>query len=291
MERVFKKICKAYNLGELREYTKLEGGTTADAWKLTANGYFFVRTLRDKAQGELELAVNIHLVKQDFYHMAVVFDTEDDEPALEVGGVWYQVQNFVLGTRPNPDLPGVAGAVARTVKELVSALSDCPPVRGDDRFALAEAWQQGKEYWPLLKTEWTPEQAEEMVSRCCGIAERDVQVIHGDLGLWNMIADRQGRISVIDFGEVRMGDPYFDYASALGSVINHTPEDRRIAVCREFLAELNADRTRLLEQLRLWVWRGLAQWAILAGKGVPGARMAARFINALKWAEEHLYEL
>jgi len=235
MKRVFKKICKAYNLGELREYTKLEGGTTADAWKLTANGYFFVRTLRDRAQGERELEVNIHLVKQDFYNMAVVFDTEDREPALQVDGVWYQVQEFLPGKMPDPARSGVPAAMARTLKEL---------------------------------SQHMPE-----------------GLIHGDLGLWNMLTRQDGSIAVIDFGSVREGDPYFDYAAALGSIINHTSEKKRAAACREFLTELEADRERLLAQLRLWAEEGIARWSGESDK------MVARFHHALNWAEENLHEL
>lgn len=235
MKRVFKKICKAYNLGELREYTKLEGGTAADAWKLTANGYFFVRTLPDRAQAERELAVNIHLIKQDFYNMAVVFDTEDGEPALQVDGVWYQVQEFCIGKMPNPSRPGMAAKVARTVKELAAHMPE--------------------------------------------------GLIHGDLGLWNMILRQDKSIAVIDFGSLREGDPYFDYATAFGGVINHTSEGKRMDVCREFLSELDADRAKLLSQLRLWAEEGITRW------GGVNDKMAARFHHALKWAEENIYEL
>lgn len=288
----FESLSKLYELGTIERIASLKSGTVAQVWRMeTSCGAFLVRTLAGKEQGELEWSIHQHLRAKGFDRCPTIFLTAEGAPCLAVDGSWYQVQRFLPGNMPSPAAPGMPAAIARTVKELVSALSDCPPVKMDDRFALAEAWQRGKEYWPLLNTEWTAERAEEMVSRCCGSAERDIQVIHGDLGLWNMIADGQGRISVIDFGEARMGDSYFDYASALGSVINHTPADRRMDVCREFLAELGADRARLLEQLRLWIWRGLAQWAILAGKGVPGVRMASRFINALKWAEENINEL
>ena len=107
-------------------------------------------------------------------------------------------------------------------------------------------------------------------------------VIHGDLGPWNLLKGEDGQISVIDFGEVRPGDPCFDYAALLAGIINHAPAEARETACREFLAELDCDRTGLLEQLRLWAAEGICRWT---GKN---ENMVSRFHHALNWAEEHL---
>lgn len=288
----FEAICERYALGELQVAAPLKPGTVAQVWKLeTIKGSFVLRTLTGKDQGKKEQTIHQHLMKKHFARCPAAILTGESEPFLDLGGTWYQVQGFLSGGMPDPAAPGVAGAIARTVGEMTAALSDCPFVDGTDRFDLAAAWKEGRKFWPSLETDYTLQQAEHEVFRCCVIPEQDIQVIHGDLGPWNMIDNGHGAIFVIDFGEARMGDPYFDLASALGGIINHTPADLRQPVCQEFLDELAPDRQRLLDQLRLWVWRGLAQWAILAGKGISGARMAARFCNALKWAEENIYDL
>lgn len=235
MERVFKKICKAYALGELQAYEELQGGTDARTWKLTARGYYLVRTLRDKEQGERELALCVHLIKHDFYDMAVVYDTEDGQPALEVGGVWYQVQEFCPGHMPVPGRPGVAARMGQTVKGLAAHMPE--------------------------------------------------GMIHGDLGPWNMVVQEGGAIKIIDFGSVREGDSYFDFATAFAGIINHTSDKTRMTACREFLAELNPDRERLLSQLRLWAEEGVRRWQD------TDEAMTKRFHHALKWAEEHIHEL
>lgn len=283
----FRYLCDQYQLGRFRSTAELKPGTSSQVWRLDTDcGAFLVRTLSGREQGEREWNIHRHLRERDFTAMPAIL-----VPYFEQNGLWFQVQEFVRGARPDPASTGTAGAIARMVKELTQALAHCPWVGGADRFDLAVAWQQGREFWSLLETPYTLHQAEDEISRCCAIPEQSAQVIHGDLGPWNMIVDEHGAVFVIDFGEARMGDPYFDFASALGGLINHTSADLRQPVCREFLDELDSDRGRLLEQLRLWVWRGLAQWAILAGNGVPGAKMAARFINALHWAEENLHEL
>lgn len=288
----FDFLCRQFELGGFRSAVPLNPGTVSQVWKLeTDRGTWLLRTLTGKAQGRREWKIDRHLRSAGFHRSPAILTTAQGAPMTELDGIWYQVQEYCPGTRPDPAAPGIAGAIARTVKELTLALAHCPLIDGADRFDLAEAWQRGKGYWPLLETGITLQQAEETVLRCCVIPEQDIQVIHGDLGPWNMMVDGQGAVSVIDFGEARMGDPYFDYASALGGIINHTGPEGRVSACRGFLAVLDPDRDRLLEQLWLWVWRGLAQWAILAGNGVPGAKMAARFINALHWAEENLYDL
>ena len=110
-------------------------------------------------------------------------------------------------------------------------------------------------------------------------------LIHGDLGPWNMLQCEDGRLVVIDFGEAKFGNPYFDYATLLGGVINHTPAERRAAVCRDFLRELDCDRGKLLEQLRRWAEQGVQYWQ------EKNKKMVARFYHALNWAEENLYDL
>lgn len=110
-------------------------------------------------------------------------------------------------------------------------------------------------------------------------------MIHGDLGLWNMLLCADGRLMVIDFGEACPGDPLFDAATLFAAIINHTAPEGRRAVCSAFLRELDCDRARLLEQVHSWAEQGKRRWA-----GVNEA-MTARFDHALSWAKEHIYEL
>jgi len=231
-----KHICKQYELGQLLNAVPLNPGTEAQVWRMdTEKGSFLLRTLRGPEQGALEWKLFCHLSQGGFPHLAGILTTADGQPVTEQDGVWYQLQQLLPGDMPNPMIPGVPAAVARTLKNLARCMPD--------------------------------------------------GMIHGDLGPWNMVRNEDGTISVIDFGAAREGDSYFDYAAAFGGVINHTPAEERARVCREFLNELDADRGRLLEQLRLWAEEGIAQWS---GKSET---MVARFHNALRWAKENLYEL
>jgi homoserine kinase type II len=134
--------------------------------------------------------------------------------------------------------------------------------------------------------------ADRAVAELSALPIRDKQVIHGDLGPWNLLMQDSGELFVIDFGEARLGDPYFDLASALAGLINHAPAPLRTHVADEFLSQCRAlislDLPRLRQQLRLWAWRGLAQCVQAPERGSVWPQMAQRFYHALCWAEEEL---
>lgn len=284
-------LCGRFGLGAPGNAAPVRPGTVSQVWRVAAEkGEFFVRSLTGPEQGRREWTIYRHLTARNFRDMPDILTACDGQPMTELGGVWYQVQRFCPGAMPDPARPGVPAKMAALAVRLGAALADCPAVAAADRFDLAEAWARGRENWPLLGTALTVEQADREAERCCRLPQRNSQVIHGDLGPWNMVSGEDGRLLVIDFGEARMGDPCFDLASVLGGLVNDTPKARRQAAGEEFLAACGcADRAHLREQLALWAWRGLAQCACAAGRGGGDwPRMAGRMINALKWAEESL---
>lgn len=284
----FSDICRAFGLPAPHGVTPLRGGTAAKVWRLdTDEGAFLLRTLPHRSRGEREWEITEYLRGRGFSRAPAILTAVDGVPAAEREGVWYQLQRYLPGERPDPARDGTAAAVARLVRELDDALARCP-VREEDRAPkLRELWQAGKPFWARLRTGIAGSRAEEEIFRC---EEREVQLIHGDLGLWNMVGTPEGELWVMDFGSARIGDSGFDCAAALGGIINHTPAELRKDVCGQFVRELAADRGWLLEQLRCWCWRELAGWACLAARGADAAPMAGKFLSALHWAEENLYE-
>lgn len=127
-----------------------------------------------------------------------------------------------------------------------------------DRFDLGRMWDEvsasysGEALIRLL---------EKPVERCLGYAEKITGYIHGDLGAWNLLL-RKGRIYIIDFGEVRLGDRHFDAAAALVSTAadNASVEEtvtRLEDFCRGYAANAEPlDLERLREQIHLWIVRG-----------------------------------
>ncbi len=284
----FKYLCDRYHLGRFQCVTELNPGTSSQVWQLETNaGAFLVRTLNGKEQGEREWNIHRHLRERKFTAMPAIL-----VPYFEQDGLWYQVQEFCPGRRPSPDRFGTAGRIAAMVTELILAEADCTvAVDLPDRFDLASVWAERRLNWSVLELPMCQSEADRRVAELTELPLQNVQLIHGDLGLWNML-EEGGIIRVIDFGEARMGDPYFDLASALAGIINHSsPENRRknaaefLAACRE---RMELDMRRLTDQISLWVWRGMAQCVRNPDKW---KKMAQRFYNALLWCEENLHEL
>ncbi len=284
----FKYLCAQYQLGRFRSVAELNPGTVSQVWRLETDlGAFLVRTLTEKEQGEREWSIDQHLRRRGFTAMPAVV-----VPYFEQGGLWYQVQEFCHGTRPSPSRSGTAGKIAAMVAELILAAADYTmEANGSDRFDLAATWREHRQNWLLLEIPILQSEADRRVAELAGLPLQNVQLIHGDLGLWNML-EEGGEIRVIDFGEARVGDPYFDLASALAGLINHSsPENRRqnvvefLATCRE---RMELDMGRLTDQISLWVWRGMAQ---CVRDPMAWKKMAQRFYNALIWCEENLHDL
>lgn len=136
---------------------------------------------------------------------------------------------------------------------------------------------------------------------CCGTGAADIAALREKLSALkpgpfvpreqdeDVICTEEGELLVVDFGEAHLADPYFDLAAALGGLRNHCPGERREGAAAAFLSECEGlmpglDRGRLLGQLRLWLWRGLAQCACWAGgPGPDWTAMAGTLYRSLSW--------
>ena len=281
----FEKIGAAFGSAPLF-WEEVSGGTSARVWTPAGGETLLLRTLTDAEQGEKEWLITRHLRERNFVHTPDIIPTASGEPFFELDGVFYQLQRRIDGTRPDPAKPGTVEKCVKLVLSLEEALADCPAIDGKDRFSLREAWQQGRAGWDSLEIGVPLAEADAAVEQCAGMEAGAQQVIHGDLGPWNMIEDADGELAIIDFGEARMGEPYFDVASLYGGILNHSRDVERPAAAAEFLSAFGGDRERLYAQLRLWAWRGIAQWAIAGADGKTDAgRMVRRFLTAQERAE------
>jgi Ser/Thr protein kinase RdoA (MazF antagonist) len=259
----------------------------------TDQGDVLVRTLPGPSQGRREWTIFQHLARRGFDATPAILTTADGAPMAEADGVWYQVQRYCPGEMPDPAQPGVARAVAELVVRLTGALSDCPHVGGEHRSDLACVWASHREHWPRLALPVSLDAADRAISTLSALPVRAEQVIHGDLGPWNLLCRESGDILVIDFGAACLGDPYFDLATALAGLVNHAPPELQRQVAEEFLTQcrrlIPLDLSCLRQQLRLWAWQGLAQCVQAIGQGNEFWKpMAPRFYHALLWAEEEL---
>jgi homoserine kinase type II len=291
---IFAQLCKVYGLSALQQITPLRPGTAAQVWRLTTDkGDFLLRTLTGPRQGRREWTVYQHLTRRGFQDTPDLLTTPDGAPMAELDGVWYQLQRYCPGEMPDPAQPGAARSVAALAVRLTQALSHCPALNGEDDFDLASVWSSHRENWPRLMLPLSQSEADRAVAELASLPVRAEQVIHGDLGPWNLLCQENGTMLVVDFGQARLGDPYFDLATALAGLVNHAPDSLKRQVAEEFLTEcrrlIPLDLPRLVGQLRLWAWQGLTQCVQAIDQGSEfWKQMAPRFYSALCWAEENL---
>lgn len=275
------RLAPLYGLGKWEDITPLRPGTASRVWRLSVGGRAYVlRTLPSREQGERQYRLCRHLGSQGFLHTPAILPALDGSPCALLDGKWYHLQAFCPGRRPDPAVPGETALAVSSALGLLGALRDCPAIAAADRFGLSQVWAENRRFWNEAALGMPLSQADEEVAALCAPSPVPSQVIHGDLGPWNLLLD-EGAVFVIDFGEARMGDAYFDLASLLGGLLNHTPEPLRPAVLEEFLAAAGqVDHSRLLAQLRLWVWRGVAWW-LPQGAYIPQLLSTLRFLESV----------
>lgn len=80
---------------------------------------FVVRTLSGREQGEREWSIHRQLRANGFTRMPAILT-----PYFEQNGLWYQVQEYRGGNRPDPTIPGMAKTMAQTAKLLSGAMPE-----------------------------------------------------------------------------------------------------------------------------------------------------------------------
>ncbi len=273
MEAVLSAVCAQYGLGEATRVSTAPPGTAARAWYFSAQGRPWVlRELTGPAQGEREVRLTCALRAQGFSDTPEILRTLQGAGAALADGQWYQVQRYCTGERPAPEAPGTAAAVGRCAGRLEAALAKCAPEPDvPERFPLEALWAQAAPRWAALDLGLTCAAAEAAVQAVLERPLGRVQMIHGDLGLWNLRQSASGRIYVIDFGDARMGSASYDAACALGGLLNHTGEAALWpGLLTDFLAGYAAGHGSPLETaaLRLalehWYWRCILEAVVTA---------------------------
>lgn len=109
------------------------------------------------------------------------------------------------------------------------------------------------------------------------------QIIHGDLGSWNMLWD-QKQIRFIDFGECRLGDYSFDIAAIMASILRAAPDvpkqyENLDLFLRTYEEQFHpVDRARLQTAVWLWLLRGALAVCVFAAEPQRKGLLIRRFL-------------
>lgn len=273
------RLAPLYGLGPWTTLIPLRPGTESRLWRFSAaGGSYVLRTLPSREQGETQYRLSLHLTSLGC-SVPSILPALDGSPCVLQDGQWYHLQTFCPGRQPDPVTLGDTARATAAVLSLSAALGACPPLAALPAPDLAQLWAENRPFWDEATLPMPLSLADEQIAALRDVPSGPTQLIHGDLGPWNLLL-RGKTVLILDFGAARMGDPLFDLAALLGGLLNHAPDHLRPQVLSEFFSVAGAvDRPRLLAQLRLWVWQNVAAW-LPRGTYVPRLLSTLRFLES-----------
>ncbi|WP_077601492.1 phosphotransferase [Oceanobacillus sojae] len=266
-------LLSQYAIGRTIKVDKIEAGNTSNTFKITTDeGVWILRSLKNELQGKIELKISEHIHKQVPAVVAKLVQTETGEPYARYGKHFYNLQEYMEGEKVTPKM-NCLFQIGESIGMIHDSLetSNCK-YNQTDRFDIETLWKQAKNKWQKLNdfcVDVVPNQnvMNATVNRFINHTTIQRHLIHGDLGIWNMLINR-GTVKIIDFGEARLGHFYFDLAAGITTAIN---EDLSQVKIEKALPELlkgyekhrpKVDLEELLMYIHLWYLRG--SLAILA---------------------------
>jgi len=211
----------------------IESGNTSNAFKITT-GYdkWILRSLKNEVQGIIELKVSKDIHKQIPDIVAEIIYTKNNEPFVWHGGRLYNLQKYMEGHKVTPNLDchfQIGESIGRVHKFL--EVCDCRHNQ-TDRFDIERLWGKVKHKWQNLYN-YSPElvpdtdKMNSIINDFINHTSVKSNLIHGDLGVWNMLIKQQ-KVKIIDFGEARLGNFYFDLSAGITTAIREDSNDVEI---------------------------------------------------------------
>lgn len=239
-------------------------GTSSHSCKITTpSGTYVLRQLPSPAAARQEYAVTQLLCGTGL--SADIVLTIHGEPFAAVQDRTYQLQSFLPGQAPNLSEKSAVLAAARALATMQSRFSGCNlAVTTANRFDTMSLWDLAAPQSALLSPFFAPGSTpEEMRAHILTVetALDSGQIIHGDLGNWNMLWDGT-HIFFIDFTECHLGDFYTDIAAVSASILRAAPDSETLAENLTLFQNTYAhffrpiDTAKLRGALWLWLLRG-----------------------------------
>lgn len=259
-EEVRELLLKDYQIGTPVYLEKISRGNSSFSWRAdTDRGSYILRKVRSPLTANDEYAISEALWGTGI--TAALIQTALDLPYAVGEDGFYDLQERLGGkpvTKVNEDN---VRRMAKTAALMHRYLREADiHVHLNDRFSLADklnedrfnklyVWKHGQTLFREIK-------------ELLDLESEKTQAIHGDLGIWNLLEDGM-EIHIIDFGECRMGNAYFDYAALLVSILEARKETDPAILMNSFLKGLQeggikADLIQLRKAAHLWILRGMA---------------------------------
>lgn len=272
-------ILEKYNLhGAAIE--KVNSGTESNAMMVQfKTEKFILRRVRSLEQAKLEYETSL-LLKGRKIVPEICLNAEN-KPYVESNREIYNLQRFVEGGPIRDINRDIIEEVAKQVANVHRALSACEMSADPmDRFSLGALTEQckGKEDILIECLEQKKIDVRQFLEKCnelIALDEIKEQLIHGDLGFWNMILSNHS-VYIIDFGECRMGSIYTDMAAVTASILSKTSTSTDFVKLRDVLLNsykvynCTLDLDKLFDYVMLWYLRGI--YAVLLSENEENSK-------------------
>lgn len=267
-ELLIKNICEKYPIDDILLYEEINNGNTAETFLINSKSKkWILRKLKDKAQGETEFIITNHLLNKGVTCVSPIVPTKEENPYSCFGNDYYNLQEYINGIVPKASDKEMIQEIAKSVAYMQNALADSRiSINAKDRFDLLNLWERGNILWKSQyrddKVPYSDKEVSKILKDLYLKTAEDNEIIHGDLGIWNMIWTNN-EIKIIDFGESRIGDYYFDIAGALCSSIKYNESIEKMnELSRVFIYTYSKNAfqiniSKLLNYIQLWYWRGI----------------------------------
>ncbi|MET3939860.1 Ser/Thr protein kinase RdoA (MazF antagonist) [Paenibacillus sp. PvP094] len=252
-------VMELYDIGQVLTSTALQQGNSSKAILIhAASGKYVLRKLKNEHQAQAEH--KLYQVLASVNISPKMLKARDGLSYIIYNHEIYNLQNYIDNTTPYHQVSidfVQLGNVISLFHQLISHL-DIPEQK--DRYQLHQLWSAVSNEVKNSSFEGIRSLAEH-TEQCMEYIPENNTMIHGDLGVWNMLFTKEC-IHVIDMGEVRRGNHHFDLAAALTSTIPSSVNERELDMIvadfecgyRNGNAVLN--RKSLYQQIHIWMLRG-----------------------------------
>lgn len=251
----------------------------------TSDGSYVLRRVSREA-AEVEYAVSRLLGGSGI--AAEILPTRTGHGWLEQDNACFNLQRRIAGNAIRNCDADTFRAAGCALGRMHRALSGCRDTGVQDRFSLSVLLARATARHAFLQTQ-TPEAQtlHQLAARLRPLEDERVQLIHGDLGVWNMLRTRDG-VAFIDFGEVRQGHPYMDIAAAMTSLLSLEQDEMRLASDASLFLDSYASgagpvqRPLLTDYMNLWQLRGVLAEMVYRTDVDQGRVFLAKGLAALR---------
>lgn len=167
------------------------------------------------------------------------------------GGLFYILMTYI-STRDIKKTDLYYFKLGKAVKTMHYALSNLKLTNVPDRFDEEQLINN-------IKSDNIKKLIEQKYNDYKNYTSDNSSIIHGDLGVWNLLMNDY-KINIIDFGEVRYGDPFFDLA-ALTESLNLNDTDI-INLLHGYEDSSDEASSRLTAMRKKWKLRGIIFLAV-----------------------------